>query len=130
MNTPRTPHTGTARVSDPKRSLLAAVIAAGAIALGAMIATAPLANAIPEGTIQQECDDANHGSYTTGLDVNGDRHSACTYTDDSGDTYQDTYVNGTYTGTTPLVRRSTPVPGPTHLVHPPGGPSQAPGAAS
>ena len=132
MNTARTPKHRTARVADQKRSLLTAVIAAGAIAVGAMVATAPLANAIPESTIQKECDDANHGTYSTGIDVNGDRQSSCTYTDSSGNLYIDTYTNGTYTGTNgPLVRHSTPVPRPPTLAPQPGGASHpaAPGAA-
>lgn len=102
---------------------MAASIAAGTIAIGALTATAPPAYALSEQTIQKECLDAG-GTYSSGVDKNGDRQSSCLYTDSSGDVYMDNYTNGAYTGTNgPLVRGrpTTPVPRPTNLPPPPSG---------
>jgi hypothetical protein len=89
---------------------LGLLTAAGAAAVGAMILTAPLANAIPEHTIQSECDEANHGTYTTMIDQNGDRISMCCYDDNKSKVYCDYYKNGKYEGTTPNAVVTQPVP--------------------
>jgi len=82
---------------------LIALLGAGAIAVGAMIATAAAADAAPisEGTIKSECKAAG-GTYTTypGSKKKGTvRISSCTYKDINGDTYVDDYYGGEYAGT-------------------------------
>ena len=90
-----------------KPSRLGLLTAAGAAAVGAMILTAPLANAIPEHTIQSECDLANHGTYTTSL-VGNSRFSSCCYTDIKGTKYCDYYLDGVFEGTGPGVAKQPP----------------------
>ncbi|MDT5016005.1 MAG: hypothetical protein QOD39_2165, partial [Mycobacterium sp.] len=66
--------------------------------IGAM-SLAPVANAIPEKTIKSDCKSA-HGTYHSGT-ANGHTYSSCTFKDTDGDTFTDTYVDGTYTGQDP-----------------------------
>jgi hypothetical protein len=85
-----------------KRPRLVALLAAGAIAVGAMVASATAANAEPisESTIKSECKAAG-GTYTTypGNKKGVMRISSCTYKDINGDTYSDDYIGGEYSGT-------------------------------
>jgi hypothetical protein len=86
-----------------QRPRLVALLGAGVIAVGAMVATATAANAEPisEGTIKSECKAAG-GTYTTypGNKKKGVvRISSCTYKDINGDTYVDDYYGGEYAGT-------------------------------
>lgn len=117
------------KTSQTKRLLITGPIAAIAIAIGAMTVGAPLALAIPEGTIQSECDEAG-GNYTTGVDKAGNRDSNCTYTDNTGNFYQDSYVNGAYTGTVQInaTGPKKPVPRPTNLTPLPSGVQSHPAA--
>jgi hypothetical protein len=77
-------------------------LAAGAVAVGTLIATATDANAEPisEGTIKSECKAAG-GTYTNfpSKKKGGMRISSCTYKDINGNTYNDDYYNGEYAGT-------------------------------
>ncbi len=85
-----------------QRSRFVALLGAGAIAVGAMVATATAANAEPisEGTIKSECKAAG-GTYTTypGNKKGVVRISSCTYKDINGGTYTDDYYGGEYAGT-------------------------------
>jgi hypothetical protein len=72
---------------------------AGLISFGATLFASPIANAIPEKTIKSDCKSAN-GTYLSGS-LNGHTYSSCTFKDIDGDTYTDTYVDGTYTGQDP-----------------------------
>jgi hypothetical protein len=83
-----------------KRSRLATLLAAAAVALGAMLATATAANAEPisESTIKSECKAAG-GTYT--MKKGAGRWSQCKYKDSNGDTYVDDFLGGTYMGTNP-----------------------------
>jgi hypothetical protein len=79
------------------------ILAAGAIALGAMSLTPAMANADTnkprtEKDIKSDCASAN-GLYGSLVMENGDRHSECSYTDAGGYVYVDSYTNGTFTGT-------------------------------
>ncbi|GAB3232757.1 hypothetical protein [Mycolicibacterium hippocampi] len=98
--------------------LAARLAATGAIAVGAMMLTAPAGNAIPESEIVSECDAANGGTYTTTLN-DGKRYSKCCYRDIDGNKECDNYVDGVYTNTTvnSTVEPSPPSPPPP----PPGG---------
>jgi hypothetical protein len=81
----------------------APIIAAGAIAIGAMMTViAPAAHAEPIGekTIKSECKSAG-GTYRTKMNTVGTRVSQCTYKDIDGDTWTDTFANGEYYGTDP-----------------------------
>lgn len=78
------------------RRLLPAVLFPVAVAVSAMILTAPAAHALTEQQIKSECDAAN-GTYNTVIDNDGDRVSTCCYTVSSG-SYCNTYVNGDYRG--------------------------------
>ena len=121
MNAVHTPDNTRARA----RTLLAAVMAAGAIAIGAAITlNAPTAHAIPESTIKSECADANGGTYSSAKD-GGDTWSSCVYHDDEGNTYIDTYKNGAYMGTI-----GPDVKGTTKPVRPPHAPPLLPGTTS
>lgn len=103
MSTPRTPNNTTALATNPKRSLVAAMIAASPIAVGAlMTVTAPAAYAqrLSENTIKSECNSAG-GTYDTEVRRDGKRSSTCTYTDIDGDVYIDFYLNGEYQDTVP-----------------------------
>lgn len=85
-----------------QRSRLTALLGAGAIAVGAMVAIPAAADAEPisEGTIKSECKAAG-GTYTTypGKKKGVMRISSCTYKDINGDTYVDDYYGGEYAGT-------------------------------
>lgn len=77
------------------------IIAAAAIAVGAMTLTATAANATPisEGTIKSECKSAG-GTYVS-TNRGGTRFSACHYKDIKGNKNADFYADGEYYGTTP-----------------------------
>jgi len=78
------------------RGRLGSLIAAGAIAVGAMMTvTAPAAHPKPisEKTIKSDCKSAG-GTYATSRGI-----STCTYKDSDGDTYVDSYIDGEYTDT-------------------------------
>jgi hypothetical protein len=93
------------------RSRLASLIAAGAIAVGMTILTAPAANAIPESTIKGECAAAN-GTYSTTVSESGTRYSKCCYKDYQGNKYCDFYMDGTYVNQNPNLPTSpTPTQG-------------------
>jgi hypothetical protein len=85
-----------------QRPRFVALLGAGAIAVGAMVATATAANADPisESTIKSECKAAG-GTYTTvgPGKKGGTRLSTCTFKDINGDTYRDQYYDGEWTGT-------------------------------
>lgn len=99
--------TGTAFI--PSAGLLRVVRAVFAITLaaGTLVVTAPPGNAIPESTIQSECDSAG-GTYTTTV-VDGKRYSRCCYQDIKNKTHCDHYTDGTHTYTN-LVDPGTPSP--------------------
>jgi hypothetical protein len=81
----------------------ASIVAAGAIAIGAMMTViAPAAHAEPIGekTIKSECKSAG-GTYQTKTNPSGTRVSSCTYKDIDGDTWTDYYGKGEYVGTDP-----------------------------
>jgi hypothetical protein len=83
-----------------KHTSIAALIAAGTIAFGAlMTVTAPtvLAKPIAEKTIRSQCK-ADRGDYSTYV-YQGHRYSSCGYRDISGDYWIDYYTDGEYTGT-------------------------------
>ncbi|MCV7154270.1 hypothetical protein [Mycolicibacterium pyrenivorans] len=95
----------------------ARLVAAGALAAGAMMLTAPAGNAIPESTIKSECDDAG-GQYTIVTDGEHS-YSRCCYLDINGVKHCDHYTDGRYTYETSnntLEQPETPPPPP-----PPGG---------
>jgi hypothetical protein len=77
------------------RSLITAVVAAGAMTLPV---TAAQAAPIKESTIKSECRSSG-GTYSTASHY-GIRFSSCTYKDSDGDNYRDHYINGNYNGTT------------------------------
>ena len=89
--------------------------AAGAIAAGAMMLTAPVGNAIPEQTIIDECNEAG-GNYTT-IVIDLVRYSTCCYRDIKGFTHCDHYVDGTYETTNNTLEPPQPSP----PAPPPGG---------
>jgi hypothetical protein len=95
------------------------LLAAGVIAVGTTILTAPIANAIPEKQIQSECAAANGGKYSTGINkITGQRISSCDWHDSDGNGHTDTYINGDYQGTydwTALQPPSSTKPGPPAL---------------
>ena len=68
-----------------------AALGAAALAAGALLLTAPIANAIPEGTIKAECKDAG-GTYQTSTS-NGHRYSSCDYQDIDGGWHSDQYTD-------------------------------------
>ena len=89
------------------RSRVGAVLAGGAIAVGAMLTlTAPAANAktFSEETIQTFCH-VRGGTYYTHLVIPkdafavGTRYSTCHYTNLLGHQVRDDYTDGKYTGT-------------------------------
>ncbi|HYO00659.1 MAG TPA: hypothetical protein VET27_01675 [Mycobacterium sp.] len=111
------PHTSTywRRLAHATR-----LAAAGAIAAGAMMLTAPAGHAIPESTIISECNEAG-GSYTT-IVIDLKRYSTCCYRDISGVTHCDHYEDGTYTTTNNILeppQTSPPPPPPDEVVGPP-----------
>jgi hypothetical protein len=123
LSTNHTIRTCTQQLLAAARSGSRGLMAAGVIALGAMSATPPIANAAPqtEAQIKQGCKEAG-GSYATSTS-NGHRYSACAYNDINGDPYTDTYTDGTYTGTTEEVKgtpTSKPAPPPLPRVQNPG----------
>jgi hypothetical protein len=71
------------------------VIAAGAMAVGITLLTAPPAGAIPESTIKSECAAAN-GEYFSQVNPAGQRVSSCCYKDYKGKKYCDMYIDGVY----------------------------------
>lgn len=85
-----TPPTGLLRVG-------ARLMVAIAVAVAALMVTAPAGNAIPESTIQAECDKAG-GTYTTTI-ADGKRYSRCCYQDINNKKHCDYYADGTYTHT-------------------------------
>jgi hypothetical protein len=78
------------------RVVAATVLAAGAIAVGALGQAIPAAQAMPIGekTIKSECQSAGGAYQFWGTGV-----STCTYQDISGNLYRDYFVNGVYTRT-------------------------------
>jgi hypothetical protein len=91
--------------------LAARLAAVGAISAGAMMLTAPAGNAIPESTIQSECDSAG-GTYTQVI-VDGKSYSRCCYRGIDGVKLCDHYVDGTYTNTYNILEQpQTPPPPP------------------
>lgn len=106
----------TPRTSTYLRRLMHAsrLAAAGvAIAAGAMMLTAPAGNAIPESTIQSECDAAG-GEYTIVTDGEHS-YSRCCYRDIKGVKHCDHYTDGKYTYETSnntLEQPETPPPPP------------------
>jgi len=105
------------------RKLVPAVVAAGVVGLAATTLTAPIAHAIPEGTIQSDCAAAN-GTYNTGVNGQGNRISRCCYHDINGAPHCDYYINGTFVTT--YLQPPTQNPEPTNVA--PVAPA-APGAA-
>ena len=105
-------------MTTPRRSRRSSLIAAGVIAVTAMTALAPTANAQTEQQIKAGCDEAN-GTYST--TQGGVRYSECCYRDWKGRPYCDTYINGSYTGTFPGEKQGPPGPvtGSTPPVAPP-----------
>ena len=87
-------------------SRLRCVIAAGVIALGAMITLAPVANA---GTPEANCADAGGKLYTNVQ--GGHTFQTCCYKDAEGKTGCDNYQDGVYKDTTAF-RPHGPVTGP------------------
>jgi hypothetical protein len=105
----------TARTPTSLRGLVHAtrLAAAGAIAAGAMMLTTPASNAIPESTIQSECDAAG-GEYTIVTDGEHS-YSRCCYRDIKGVKHCDHYTDGKYTYETSnntLEQPETPPPPP------------------
>jgi hypothetical protein len=100
--TPTTIRTRTSQWLAAARSGSCYLVAAGAIAVGAMTLTAPAANAAPqtEAQIKTGCKDANGGTYTN----HGGGYSTCTYKDSKGNKYTDDYIDGEYQGTTQAVQ--------------------------
>jgi hypothetical protein len=96
------------------RSFTAAGV--GAVAAGAILLTAPVANAIPEVTIKAECKDAG-GTYNTSTS-NGHRYSSCDYKDIDGGWHSDQYTDGEYQGTIDI-ERDAPDSGGKSTVAPP-----------
>ncbi|MDZ4232698.1 MAG: hypothetical protein U1C73_02815, partial [Dietzia sp.] len=99
---------------------VARLAAAGAIAAGAVMLTAPAGNAIPESTIKSECAKANGQYHTSVLD--GVRYSACCYVDYYGKKSCDFYEDGIYNITNPtleLPETTPPPPPPDGVVGPP-----------
>lgn len=97
-------------------------------AVGAILLTAPVANAIPEGTIKAECKDAG-GTYNTSTS-NGHRYSSCDYKDIDGGWHSDQYTDGEYTGTIDIEKDAPPPSGKTPVAPLPGlpvNPGMAPG---
>jgi hypothetical protein len=98
-------------MTTTRQSRLGWSVPAGAIAVAAMIALAPAANAQSEQQIKSGCDEAD-GNYSTIIDTGANvRYSVCCYHDDKGHPYCDTYVNGSYTGTFAGIRRPGPPTG-------------------
>lgn len=77
------------------------------VVFGALLLTAPAANAISEGTIKAECKDAG-GTYNSSTS-GGHRYSSCGYKDVDGGWHSDQYTDGEYTGTIDIPK-STPPP--------------------
>jgi hypothetical protein len=105
----------TPRTSSYLRRLryAARLAAAGAIAAGAMMLTAPAGIAIPESTIKSECDKAG-GEYTIVTDGEHS-YSRCCYRGLDGVKYCDHYTDGKYTYETSnntLEQPETPPPPP------------------
>ncbi|MGV0815260.1 hypothetical protein ABQF34_25160 [Mycolicibacterium boenickei] len=90
------------------------------VAFGAILLTAPIANAIPEGTIKAECKDAG-GTYSTSTS-GGQRYSSCEYKDIDGGWHSDQYVDGEYTGTIDIAKDAPPPTGKTSVAPLPGAP--------
>jgi hypothetical protein len=100
---------------------LSSLIAAGAIAVAAMTALAPTANAQTEQQIKAGCDEAN-GTYQGQAYRDGNFYSSCCYHDYKGVQYCDFYTNGNYTQTVGPDRQTVPrgpVTGSTPPVAPP-----------
>lgn len=96
---------------------------AAVVAAGATLFLAPLANAIPEGTIKAECKDAG-GTYNTSVS-NGTRYSSCDYKDIDGGWHSDQYTDGEYQGTIDITKeapgtpaKSTAAPLPPAMINP------------
>jgi hypothetical protein len=79
-----------------------AALGAGAVTACGLLLTAPIANAIPEGTIKAECKDAG-GTYQTSTS-NGHRYSSCDYKDVDGGWHSDQYTDGEYQGTIDITK--------------------------
>ncbi|MBX7432072.1 hypothetical protein JDV09_08120 [Mycobacterium sp. Y57] len=75
---------------------LGSIVGATAVAVAAVLITAPAANATPrlsEKQIEAECKDANGGVYSSGTH-GSHRVSYCGFTDNTGVNCVDTYVDG------------------------------------
>jgi hypothetical protein len=102
-------------MTTTRQSRLGSLIAAGAIAVGAMTALAPAANADKpqtEGQIKAECGQANGNYYSSGVMPDGHTYSACCYNDYKGKRWCDSYQDGGYTTTLPATGKSLPPLGP------------------
>ncbi len=86
---------------------LTSLIAAGVIAVGAMTAVTPVANA---GTPEENCADVG-GKLYTNANATGHIFQTCCYKDAEGKSGCDNYEDGRYTGTTAF-KRQGPAPGP------------------
>jgi hypothetical protein len=94
-------HNRSTRSTYRWRARLGAVATTAGIAVGALVLTAPFANAEPikESTIKSECKSAG-GTYGTVV-KQGTRFSSCRYKDIGGDGYVDYYADGEYYSTRP-----------------------------
>ena len=103
------------------KSTAKVLLAAGAIALGAMSLTPAMANADPnnnpkrtESAIKQDCKDAGGDYYQS-----PDSTSHCSYFDTDGNMWVDNYKNGQFTGTSgPFKPKPTDTPKPGAVILP------------
>jgi hypothetical protein len=95
-----------------RQSRLSSLVAAGVIAVGAMTALAPAADAQTEQQIKAGCDEANGTYYSTGVTMNGHTYSVCCYNDYKGKRWCDSYQDGGYTLTQPAIGKKLPPLGP------------------
>jgi hypothetical protein len=95
-----------------RRSRFCSILAAGALAFGAMTLTTTAANAIPESTIKSQCEDPDLGGTYTHFPESG--LSQCCYKE-GGKTVCDFYLDGKWlprdggTGT-PQSPKTAPLP--------------------
>jgi len=83
----------TINAANLRTSYLRAVIAAGGVAFGVALVTAPVVYAQPESEIKSECADSD-GRYTTTVDSAGHRTSTCCYENIFGITHCDVFKDG------------------------------------